>query len=275
MQSLMVAVETSQDNSSDYSTYLTLRTARLAGFQSAAEIDSTALNYHYVSARFLARVIGSAGACAGMFTYLANGDPQNVQEADIEILTSGPRNVVQYTNQPSTKDGNLIPQATINGTNPSGVDWTQWMVYRVDWLPKVTTWYVNSGNVARIDFQAPRDPAGLIINMWSDGGSWTGNMSVYDQAYLQIQWMEVVYNTSGPVNGTQKRNPWGSILEQRKSSPGCKVVCGIDEQVSVTGTPVIISNNTAMAPLGWKGDGMGNMAWLSVVIIGAACLGLN
>ena len=51
-------------------------------------MDTTAQNYQYVSARFLARVIGSPGACAGMFTYLANADLQKVQEADIEILTS-------------------------------------------------------------------------------------------------------------------------------------------------------------------------------------------
>ncbi|KAE8446209.1 hypothetical protein EG329_012434 [Mollisiaceae sp. DMI_Dod_QoI] len=194
-----VYIEQSTDHAPDYSSYLVLRTSRLPTFQSAAEIDSSEKNYHYLSARFNARIIGSPGACAGLFTYLAspNNDPQTVQEADIEILTSGPRDAVQYTNQPSNdKNGNDIPQATVNGTNPGERDWTFWNVYRIDWMPKMTSWYVNGVSVANISFQTPRDPAGLILNMWSDGGVWTGNMSLYDEAYLQIQWMEFVFNTS-------------------------------------------------------------------------------
>ena len=109
--------------------------------------------------------------------------------------------MVQYANQPSNAaDGSMIMQATRNATNP-GMDWTQWIVYRVDWMPGMTSWYVNGESVANISFQAPKDPAGLIINMWSDGGSWTGNMSVYEQAYFQLQWIELVYNTSGLVDG--------------------------------------------------------------------------
>lgn len=207
-----------------------------------------------------------------MFTYLPNNDPQKIQEADIEILTSGPRNAVQYTNQPSNnKEGNVVPQATVNSTNPGAVDWTQWMVYRVDWLPKMTTWYVNGESVANIAFQAPRDPSGLIINMWGDGGSWTGNMSTYNEAFLQIQWMEVVYNTSGPVSGLSKSKRVGEeqgaagVLEKRKGKPGCKIVCGVDEQVTVTGTPALLFNNTAAGV--WRADGLRRLPWLSTALV--------
>lgn len=62
-------MESSADNSHMYKTYLTLRTARTEGFQSVAEIDSKTLNYDYLSARFLARVIGDTGGYAGMFTW--------------------------------------------------------------------------------------------------------------------------------------------------------------------------------------------------------------
>ena len=158
-----------------------------------------------------------------MFTYLPNNDPQKVQEADVEILTSGARNVVQYANQPSNdKTGQIIPQATVNGANTGAIDWTEWVVYRVDWIPKLTTWYVNGESVAHIAFQAPRDPAGLIVNIWRDGGSWTGNMTVYDEAYLQIQWIEVAYNASGPTSGIgkKKRADSGSagLLERGRQS---------------------------------------------------------
>jgi hypothetical protein len=81
-----------------------------------------------------------------MFTYLPNDNPQLVQESDIEILTAGPRDMVQYTNQPSNdKNGNAQPQATVNGTNPGGRDWTLWNTYRLDWMPKMTSWYVKWG----------------------------------------------------------------------------------------------------------------------------------
>jgi hypothetical protein len=75
-----------------------------------------------------------------MFTCLSSDNAQDVQEADIEILTSGPRNMVQYANQPSTNAaGNDVPQATTNSANPGGVDWTEWNTYRVDWVPELTT----------------------------------------------------------------------------------------------------------------------------------------
>ena len=233
-------------------------------------MDTTAQNYQYVSARFLARVIGSPGACAGMFTYLANADLQKVQEADIEILTSGPRDLVQYTNQPSNAaDGSMIIQAMRNATNPGGMDWTQWIVYRVDWMPGMTSWYVNGESVANNRFQAPKDPAGLIINMWSDGGSWTGNMSVYDQAYLQLQWIELVYNTSGLVDGSQKRDHvgWKGLVRKRKraGTPGYKVVCSVDEQVNVTGTPALLY--ASMVGSRWENDGTALVMWLPLAIM--------
>ncbi len=270
--------EKSNDSSPDYSSYLTLRTSRLPDFQSAAEVDSNEKNFQYLSARFLARVIGSPGACAGMFTYLPNDNSQDVQEADIEILTEGPREMVQYTNQPSNdKNGNVLTQATVNSTNPGNRDWTLWNTYRLDWMPKMTSWYVNGDSVANISFQAPRDPSSLIINMWSNGGSWTGNMSLYDEAYLQIQWMEVVYNTSGPYAGSKLRrdeSSAGGVLEKRKGgTPGCKVVCSVDEQVNVTGTPALLYNNTGMAPAGWRGEGMGALVWVPVVLVGSAVFG--
>lgn len=216
----------------------------------------------------MARVIGDAGACAGLFTYLSSTP---VQEADIEILTSGPKDVVQYTNQPSVdKKGNAVAQATSNAT--VGADWTEWNVLRMDWMPKMTAWYVNGEAVATIKYQVPKSPAGLIMNMWSDGGVWTGNMSLGDEALLQIQWIELVYNASGDYAGSQKRDELGGrgLLEKRRGHSGCEVVCSVDEEVNVTGTPAFISNNTATAVMG---AGSGGSAWLSAVVVALAVFG--
>ncbi|KAI9055090.1 hypothetical protein LZ554_000055 [Drepanopeziza brunnea f. sp. 'monogermtubi'] len=276
-----IYIEQSKDDSPDYTSYLTLRTARHETFQSVSEIDSAEQNFHHLSARFLARVIGSSGACAGIFTYLAGATGADVQEADNEILTRNPRNRVHYTNQPSVDlAGNEVPQATVNRTNPDGRDWTLWNVYRVDWMPTQTSWYVNGASVANISFQTPRDPTGLIVNMWSDGGVWTGNMSVFDEAFLQIQWIEIAYNTSGPYDGPEKRKgkrgreeegTW-PVLEKTKGTPGCEVVCGIDEKVATTGTPALLYNNTGMAPVGSKGEGAGVLGWIPFMA-GAAAFG--
>jgi beta-glucanase (GH16 family) len=256
--------ESSVDKTSAYNTYLTLRTTRTADFQSAAEIDTTALNYHYLSARYLARTVGDSGGCGGIFTWRCpsgscSASSRDVEEADIEILTTGPQTKIQLTNQPSeSASGHSIPEATINATLPNGVEWSTWNEYRYDWLPNLSTWYVNGVNVGSISFQAPKNPAGLILNMWSNGGSWTGNMSVGDSAYLQVQWIEIAYNTSGPVKGSKMARDLlemvaGSHTPGTPSDPlhdrglllsrgsGCRRVCSVDTNVTLKGTPVEVS----------------------------------
>jgi beta-glucanase (GH16 family) len=198
----------------------------------------------------------------------------NVEEADIEILTSGPRNKIQLTNQPSeSASGDTLPQATLNATLPGGVEWSAWNEYRYDWLPDLSSWYVNGASVGNISFQAPKNPAGLILNMWSNGGSWTGNMSIGAASYLQILWIEIAYNSSGPTTGSKMVRDGLELLEQASeiptsqvsdqfgpfgelsrssarphghglaasradSSTGCRIVCSVDTNVTTPGTPV-------------------------------------
>lgn len=213
-----------------------------------------------------------------MFTWLCSTvscstTSSNVQEADIEILTDGPRNKIQLTNQPSeSPSGDTLTKATLNATLPGEVDWTVWNEYRYDWLPGMSTWYVNGAQVGSISFQAPKDPSGIIINMWSNGGSWTGNMSVDGASYLQIQWIQLVYNTSGPVEGAAKLDSKEPNIAKRSSmlatsevsgqfghSPeelnvhaplqsradasgaSCFRVCSVDTNVTTVGTTVVVS----------------------------------
>lgn len=132
---------------------------------------------------------------------------------------------------------------------------------------------MNGVSVGSLSFQAPKNPAQLILNMWSDGGSWTGNMSIGASSFLQVQWIELVYNTSGPVTGSkmvrdglelleqaeetpscQVSDEYGPYGELRRSSPtlqdrgllasrggGCHVVCSVDTNVTSVGTPVKVS----------------------------------
>ncbi|KAI1082306.1 glycoside hydrolase family 16 protein [Whalleya microplaca] len=232
-----IYIEKNQDENPASSTFMTLRTLRLKDYQSSAEFESISQAYHFVSARMYARTIGEPGAVTAMFTYLNTGDSSElttVQESDLEIRTIDPPDSVQYTNQPSySSKGFDIPEATRNVTIPSGRNWSDWAVYRMDWSPTNTTWFIDGENVASIAFQTPRDPSMLIFNTWSDGGTWSGNMSVGGEAYLHVQWIELVYNMTGNAKTTDKRD-----------GQTCNNVCSIDDTAKI-GTAVLLQGGAS------------------------------
>lgn len=237
-------------NNESSGTYMTMRTKRLAKFQTASEFQTQSSGYRFLSLRMLARTVGSPGAVSAFFTYRSAKSLADIQEADMEILTRGPRNRVQYTNQPSyTENGGSKPDATRNASLPGGLAWSDWAVYRLDWTPKTSIWYVDGEEVANIAFQVPRDAAGINFNSWGDGGSWSGNMSVGGEASLQIQWIEMVYNTTDN-NGAahvKRRSEGDEFPSSSLSGPSaagakmllprdgkdklCGAVCSIDESL--------------------------------------------
>jgi hypothetical protein len=240
-----VYIEANTEPNPSSQTFLTLRTQRLRNFQTAAEIESNSKTFKYLSLRMRARTVGAAGAITGMFTYRTAPTLAEVQEADLEIRTSDPRNVMHYTNQPAyTDDGEVVPEATRNATMPGGLDWTAWAVHRMDWTPGLTTWYVDDEMTAQIAFQAPRDESNVILNVWSDGGKWTGNMTLLDAAYLQVQWLEIMYNNTDPEHaggGSKVRRAEGG-----EAKKGCGAVCSVDATPQL-GQPVMLWNNAAVS----------------------------
>jgi hypothetical protein len=223
------------DDAKDWFTWLTLRTSRLEDYQSAAEIESEQKNLMHASLRMQGRVIGSKGAVAGFFTFY---DDDN--ESDIEILTNDPTNKIRYTNQPSLdKDGNEVQVASQAPSNLA--PWDQWQMHRIDWLPKNSYWYLNGQQVSANTYSVPRKESYLVLNMWSDGGEWSGNMTEGDSAEFQIQWIELIFNTSGPVEGAAKQDSKRSVdLLGKREEKGCEVVCKVDD-VKETGHPEVIS----------------------------------
>lgn len=212
-----VYIEKNTDSSPASDTFMTMRTARHKGFQSAAEFESIN-KYHYASMRMYARTKGSPGACTAMFTYLGGEKLADVQEADIEVLTSDPKGLIHYTNQPSyTEEGEEVVGASKAVTMPDGVKWTDWVAHRMDWTPKETVWKVNGKQTWVNSFQVPRDPAQFSFNAWSDGGDWTGTMAEGGVAYQQIQWIEILHGQADKAT--------------------CKRVCSIDSGSEV-GKPV-------------------------------------
>ncbi|KAI1090435.1 glycoside hydrolase family 16 protein [Rostrohypoxylon terebratum] len=223
-----VYIESNTDPNPDSKTWLTLRTYRHPAsngdFQSSAEIQSISATYQHVSMRMYARTKGAAGAVTAMFTYKGAESAADVQEADTEFLTSDASNAVHYTNQPGSVDGVTRPDAT-KKVQIAG-SWSDWRVYRYDWTPGASDWYVDGEHVAQITYQAPVDPATLLFNAWSDGGSWSGVMASGQSATLQIQWIELIYNNTAEPS--------------KYSSCDARNICSLDAGIA-PGVPALSS----------------------------------
>ncbi|KAJ5746247.1 Endo-1-3(4)-beta-glucanase [Penicillium odoratum] len=136
-----------------------------------------------------------SGACVGVFTYHAKNC-----ESDIEILTSDPINRVRYANQPDydpVTDRMIPGAATIADLE---VPWTSWSTHRLDWLGDRSRWYVNNKLEEVKSYRVPNLQSRLVINLWSDGGSWTGDMHIGDKIFLGIEYIELAYNQSSDGN---------------------------------------------------------------------------
>ncbi|KAI1074396.1 carbohydrate-binding module family 1 protein [Whalleya microplaca] len=221
-----------EDPRPESSTYMVMRTMRHDDFQSSAEFESASEGYQFMSIRMYARTRGAPGAVTAMFTYRMAPEVALVQEADLEIRTSDPVDSIQYTNQPSWNATDDIPEATRNVSLPNRGGWSEWQHHRMDWNPGSSNWFVDGQLVSSIQFQAPRDASRVMFNTWSDGGSWSGNMSVNSTAEMQIQWIDFVYNS------TDAASPSNPFLPGPATS--CRDICSID-QTTKLGTPVLIS----------------------------------
>lgn len=267
----------SRNSSNNGSTYLTLRANKLPDFMSISEIDSQQKNLFHSSIRARMRVIPngmsnklapSAGATsidgdnstsnhpadpgvvAGLFTYFSS-----TEESDLEILTRDPTDRIRYSNQPdfNYKTGNTILGASSDVAIPDAFDWTQWLEHRIDWHNGISRWYIDGDLMLSKEKNVPTDPSGLILNLWGDGGEWSGNMSVGGQVQLAIEWIEMVFNVSGPVEGTGtgsnanyqgKRTLMPGLA--RKTKRICHVGCTVDG-VARVGFPEQVFNSTSAA----------------------------
>ncbi|KAK0722868.1 concanavalin A-like lectin/glucanase domain-containing protein [Lasiosphaeria miniovina] len=275
-----VYIEANNDKNPSSQTWLTLRTQRLAAFQTAAEIESVSMGFQFLSMRMLARTVGASGAITAMFTYRGGKKLADVQESDLEVRTLDSKNLIHYTNQPSyTADGNTVDQATKNATMPDGLQWTDWAVHRLDWTPTKSVWFVNEQEVAEISFQTPRDGCKVILNAWSDGGQWTGNMSVNASAYLQVQWLDLIYNSTAepppPSSAKRDGDTVSPLVGRDQAAAACNAVCSIDE-TPTQGQPVMLWNNEGPRSSNTSAttsSGRGSLAaWIPSVLISTMVL---
>jgi hypothetical protein len=303
-----IYISRNSTSGSESATYLTLRASRLDDFMSIAELESNQKNLLHSSIRARMRFIPnnllsssptlgssndttlnsshpvSAGAVAGLFTYYSS-----TAESDIEILTRDPTDMIRYSNQPDydAHTDSAIPGASTQSTLPPPKAYTDWIDHRIDWLDGVSRWYVDDELVLEKQMNVPKEASGLILNLWGDGGEWSGNMTVGSEVVLGVEWIELVFNTSGKVegppqpketgssgpggkdsgSGTSKRDVGPSAgLWKRKSQDKCKVACNVDG-VKQVGFPEVAFNGTTSAAsiVGSRADG--KIVVLATVVI--------
>jgi len=177
-------------NGSLGSTWLTLRTTRLDNFSSVAEIDSVADTILHGSFRVYTRVRGSAGACAGFSIY---SDDDN--EADIEILTDDVVDLAHATDHGTGAEASS--NVTFDGS------WQSWNLWRLDWQSGLDSTFWNGQLLKSQRVEVPTQPVIWFANLWSNGGEWSGNMSVGESAYTDIQYIQMAYNTSSDPKKTK------------------------------------------------------------------------
>ncbi|KAA8652831.1 hypothetical protein EYZ11_007199 [Aspergillus tanneri] len=199
-------------------TFLVLQAIRQKGHASTAELENSHDNIYHCSLRVRLRIMSKdstinantenstprvpRGACAGIFTYRSE-----TCESDIEILTSDPPNMVRYTNQPNWDPAtdSTIPESHTVGN--LSVPWTSWVTHRLDWFENRTYWYADDGLQASKSYKVPDKPSLVALNVWSDGGPWSGDMRVGDVVYMGIEWIELAYNlSSGISSGKDSHN---------------------------------------------------------------------
>jgi beta-glucanase (GH16 family) len=172
-----------------------------------------------------ARIHGASGGIAAFFTY-----HNDTAESDIEIPTGGTSNELHCSNQPTTDPDTDEPieGSTYNVSMADHLPTSTWNNYRLDWLPGRSAWYVNGAQSADTEVNVPGAESMVILNLWSNGGNFSGRMDTGDEAWMDIQWVELLFNTTGSPN-TQNGG----------------TVCEVESKL---GEPV---ENASPVPCGW------------------------
>jgi beta-glucanase (GH16 family) len=157
-----------------------------------------------------ARIHGAGGAVAAFFTY-----HNDTTELDIEIPTGGKADDVHYSNQPTADPdtGDTIDGATFNVSMEDHQPISAWNNYRLDWVPGKSVWYMNGAQSADTDVNVPDTESMIILSLWSNGGTFSGRMDTGQEAWFDIQWVELVFNTSASI----RSNPDGTVCSVESS----------------------------------------------------------
>lgn len=159
------------------------------------------------------------------WTNIRVGDQDDENEIDIEILSrefKPDQYMVHYTSHPALDfQGNLIKNATeiitFKGDHPTDY----FARHRFDWTRTEIRFYQEQElvhtNVARV----PETPGQVHLNLWADGGPWSGSPSTTD-VYLLVKSITVYFNTTESDAGKDVRFQKRC---QKAGGPSSKTIC--------------------------------------------------
>ncbi|THY27038.1 concanavalin A-like lectin/glucanase [Aureobasidium pullulans] len=183
----------------DPSITLTVPGGQQHGPVSSAQITTGFADILYGSVRTVAKVSNVPGTTHG-FSFYAN----DTQEVDLAFLTSD-ISVIHLTNEQLTPDSEL---SSYQVDAPSDAA-TAWHEYRVDWLPGVTNFYIDSELVHSIDRNVPTTPSFFLWNSWSNGNSWAAGPPA-SNSVLKIQSVTAYFNRTS-VTSSIAANPGACV----------------------------------------------------------------
>ena len=115
-------------------------------------------------------------------------------------------NNIHYTNQPSTIH-NLDGTATeVQGSTtlaPISQPWTEYQTHRFDWSSDQVTFYQGPTAVWSSSVNVPQVGGTMNLNVWANGGTWTGYPSKTDVLF-RVQKIAMYHNTTA----SQVGNDW-------------------------------------------------------------------
>ena len=88
----------------------------------------------------------------------------------------------------------------------------------MDWVPGKSAWYMNGAQSADTEVNVPDAESMIILSLWSNGGTFSGRMGTGQEAWFDIQWVELLFNTSASTS----TDPDGTVCSV-ESSPGSPV----------------------------------------------------
>ncbi|KAK2736430.1 hypothetical protein FQN57_000763, partial [Myotisia sp. PD_48] len=136
----------------------------------------------------------SGGSVAGFFWY-----HNDKNEIDVEILAREFKDdsmLVHYTIHPALDEkGRLIRNSTeiisLEGDHPAN----HFQTHRFDWTKNEVRFYQNSELVHSISKRVPKVSGNVYLNLWADGGMWSGAPSTTD-VFLRVKTITIFHNTT-------------------------------------------------------------------------------
>jgi hypothetical protein len=194
----------------------------------SGQIRTTRADIKYGSfrARFSVHA-ASEGSVAGFFFY-AN----DTQEIDVEIPSRFPEAAVHLANQPST---------SLDVYSPNNATRDMVQEYRFDWSEGATSWYIENvpaWSVEGGDKDVPVVDGTISLNMWGNGGPFSGKTPPSTDNVMRIESITMYFNTSSKAEAKEwekscKAGRKAARKAARKDGGedgGEELVCVVDSQ---------------------------------------------